>query len=90
MYIILICALFFNLYMLVRVHKVGQERQRMLDILQAKGTKDLYDMFTNNMLDNFDYKAYTKELYAQYDTVTFDQMLWQFWKPVRSNKQLNN
>lgn len=84
MLICLICAMFFNLFMLVRIHKVGQERQRMLDLLYARLAKEINDMFENGTIKNLDYKAYTKEMYAEYDAITFDQMLWKFWKPVRS------
>ena len=59
-------------YMLYRNERVGRERQRVLDICSR--------------LAQVDIEAHRpwKQRYAYYDSVSYDEMLWKFWRPVKS------
>ncbi len=66
--------------LMLRIHAVYRERQRVLDAIHALNQHELNQLTTIGELCAYD----VEWRYDRYEQVSYDQMLWTFWRPVRS------
>lgn len=71
---VIVCDLMmvFGVFMLIRNHRVFKERERVREQMAAAATDDI------------NHERPWEWRYQMYESVTYDQMVAQFWRPVRS------
>ena len=63
----------FSLFMLLRNQRVFEERMRILEMI-----RETTERMINSGIGNWE------RLYKDFDSISHEKMLYQFWKPVKS------